>query len=56
MGYLLDTHTLIWMMENDPRLPASVGAILTDESAELHISPVSFWKISIKRFDRLLIA
>ena len=49
MGYLLDTHTLIWMMENDSRLPASVGAILTDESEELRVSPVSFWEISIKR-------
>lgn len=49
MGYLLDTHTLIWMMDGSSNLPTSVGDILTHEEEDLRISPVSFWEISIKR-------
>lgn len=49
MDFLLDTHTLIWMMEDDPRLPTPVANLLTDETHELWLSAASFWEISIKR-------
>lgn len=49
MGYLLDTHTFIWMMEDAPQLSKRVAAIILDETESLWISPVSFWEMSIKR-------
>ncbi len=49
MAYLLDTHTLIWMLEGDSRLPISVSTIITNNQDLLWVSSVSFWEISIKR-------
>jgi PIN domain nuclease of toxin-antitoxin system len=49
MSFLLDTHGLIWMMEDDPQLPKAVAKILTDDRVDLYVSVVSLWEISIKR-------
>lgn len=49
MKLLLDTHVLIWAVLEDPSLPAHFHAALTDPGAELHISAVSVWEVSIKR-------
>jgi PIN domain nuclease of toxin-antitoxin system len=44
---LLDTHTLIWFLDNDVRLPAKTKEQI--ESTELvFISIVSLWEIAIK--------
>jgi PIN domain nuclease of toxin-antitoxin system len=47
MSYLLDTHTLIWFLENDPRLPSSTR-ITIETTSTLFISIVSLWEIAIK--------
>lgn len=45
--FLLDTHTLIWFLDNDSRLPASTKEQI--ESAEsVFVSIVSLWEIAIK--------
>lgn len=49
MSFLLDTHTLIWMMEDDAQLPSSITSILTDSTLDLYVSTASLWEISIKR-------
>ena len=36
MRYLLDTHTLIWLFENNPQLSHQARSIITDESNELY--------------------
>jgi PIN domain nuclease of toxin-antitoxin system len=47
MNLLLDTHTLIWWMEDSPRL--GPVALRTIEAADTRlISAVSAWEISIK--------
>ena len=44
---LLDTHTLIWFLDNDSRLP--LGTKQQIESAEaVCVSIVSLWEIAIK--------
>ena len=48
MKLLLDSHTLIWAALNDPQLPASVGALITDPYVETLVSIASFWEIGIK--------
>jgi PIN domain nuclease of toxin-antitoxin system len=45
--FLLDTHTLIWFLDNDSRLPISTKKQI--ESAEsVFVSIVSIWEIAIK--------
>jgi PIN domain nuclease of toxin-antitoxin system len=45
--FLLDTHTLIWFLDNDSRLP--IGTKKQIESAEsVFVSVVSIWEIAIK--------
>ncbi len=45
--FLLDTHTLIWFLDNDSRLPLSTKQQI--ESAEaVFVSIVSLWEIAIK--------
>jgi len=43
---LLDTCALIWIVNNDPVLPAALAAIeRAIRAGELYISPVSAWEI-----------
>jgi PIN domain nuclease of toxin-antitoxin system len=47
MPYLLDTHSVLWALSNDPRL--SKRAAETYESAEKgYFSVVTLWEIGIK--------
>jgi PIN domain nuclease of toxin-antitoxin system len=48
MKYLLDTHTFIWYLENNPQLSSKVKNIIEDEKNEIYISIVSLWEIAIK--------
>ncbi len=47
MAYLLDTHALIWFMENDPQLP-QITRNLIETTSTIFISIVSLWEIAIK--------
>lgn len=47
MTHLLDTHTLIWFLENDPRLP-TITHIQIQTTPTLFISIVSLWEIAIQ--------
>jgi PIN domain nuclease of toxin-antitoxin system len=50
MQYLLDTHVLLWMRENDPRLKRKKWEpVFYDEGNEILFSVVSIWEIAIKR-------
>jgi PIN domain nuclease of toxin-antitoxin system len=44
---LLDTHTLLWFLNNDPRLPVSVRQKI-EETEIVFVSVVSLWEIAIK--------
>lgn len=47
MRLLLDTHTILWMVADDPRLPESArGRILAGK--DLAWSVASLWEIAIK--------
>ncbi len=45
--YLLDSHTLIWFLENDSRLSKKSKALIECDS-EVFVSIVSLWEINIK--------
>ena len=46
--YLLDTHTLLWMQDDNKLLSSTAKRILSDTSSQLFISIASFWEIVIK--------
>ena len=46
--YLLDTHTLIWMLEDNPLIPLRIKNLITKFDSQLSISIISIWEIVIK--------
>ena len=53
MKILLDTHTLIWALEDSPRLPLAVRDAILDESNQIYVSTISLWEIAIKHKKRV---
>lgn len=48
MKAILDTHTLLWLVDRPEKLPIHVSSFCEDETNELYISIASFWELSIK--------
>ena len=48
MNLLLDTHILIWALNEDPRLPEKAKDMILDPNNVVYYSAVSVWEISIK--------
>lgn len=48
MQYLLDTHTLLWFLEDDPRLPQKVRKEIVNIDNNCFLSIASLWEIAIK--------
>ncbi|MBB3840307.1 PIN domain nuclease of toxin-antitoxin system [Runella defluvii] len=46
MMYLLDTHTMLWYLEDNPQLSSKVKKLIENETCFVHI--ISFWEIAIK--------
>ncbi|MFV2056367.1 MAG: type II toxin-antitoxin system VapC family toxin [Thiohalomonadales bacterium] len=49
MNLLLDTHIIIWALENNPALPNEARNVIIDGSNLVFVSSASVWEISIKR-------
>lgn len=49
MIYLLDTHVILWWLEDSPRLPAAVRNELSKPETVGYFSQVSLLEIEIKR-------
>jgi len=47
--HLLDTHTLLWMQDDNPELSQKARKLLADSSNELYVSIVSIWEVVIKK-------
>lgn len=48
MRLLLDTHTFIWYVTDNPKLSAHVKLLIEDENNEKLISIASIWEMAIK--------
>lgn len=48
MNLLLDTHILIWALNDDPRLPKKAKDMILDADNAVYYSSISIWEVSIK--------
>ena len=48
MRILLDTHILIWHLEDDARLSSDHGQLIEDPGNSILVSVASFWEMAIK--------
>ena len=48
MDILLDTHTLLWHVADDPRLSLVQSALIANPQHRKFVSIVSLWEIAIK--------
>jgi PIN domain nuclease of toxin-antitoxin system len=46
---LLDTHTFLWWLSDDPSLAESARQEIADGENEVYVSAATTWEISIKR-------
>ena len=49
MNILLDTHVLIWALENNPTLSDNAGNAITEGSNIVFVSSATVWEINIKK-------
>ena len=48
MRLLLDTHILLWVLDDSPGLGRRARELMTARGADCFVSAVSFWEIAIK--------
>lgn len=48
MPFLLDTHTIIWFLANDSKLPVKVKELIEETEEDCFVSMASLWEIGIK--------
>lgn len=46
---LVDTHTLLWWLSDDPALSSAAREAIAEPANELLVSAVSLWEMAIKR-------
>lgn len=49
MNLLLDTHTLIWVFDVNPKLSQAAREAISEGENEVFVSAVTAWEIAIKR-------
>ena len=49
MILLLDAHTLLWWLADDPTLEASARSAIADPANDILVSAASVWEIEMKR-------
>ena len=45
MNILLDTHILVWLLTENPKLPAKVTEMTKDKGNTTFFSSVSMWEL-----------
>jgi len=48
MRFMVDTHILIWTLNNPSRIQGDITKILQSENSEVFYSQISLWEIAIK--------
>ena len=48
MNLMLDTHTFLWFVLDDPQLSVPAKTLIEDSANNIFVSPAIFWEIAIK--------
>lgn len=48
MGFLLDTHAMIWWVAGDERLPRNAREAIASVDADVYVSAASAWEVATK--------
>jgi PIN domain nuclease of toxin-antitoxin system len=48
MRLLLDMHSFLWFVLNEPQLSSTAQILISDPANDILISPASYWEIAIK--------
>jgi len=48
-GYLLDTHTLLWWLDNPEKLTQAARNAISDADHDVYVSAAAGWEIGIKQ-------
>ncbi len=48
MKYLLDTHVVLWALQDSPNLSRDIRDIITSDENTIYVSVASLWEIAIK--------
>lgn len=48
MKILLDTHILLWWLDNNPKLSDEATLLISNSDNDIYVSYVSLWEIQIK--------
>jgi PIN domain nuclease of toxin-antitoxin system len=49
MAYLLDTHVVLWTLDNNDLLSSKAESIISDLNSDCFVSVISFFEITIKK-------
>ncbi|KAA3655516.1 MAG: type II toxin-antitoxin system VapC family toxin [Calditrichaeota bacterium] len=49
MKYLLDTHALLWLIDDSPQLGNGIKDVFLNEDNTIFLSVASIWEIAIKK-------
>lgn len=52
MKVLLDTHIILWALDNNPRLPVKARQLIENEENQIYYSTASVWEVAIKHMAR----
>ena len=53
-GFIVDTHAVLWFLQDSPRLSRTAHALITDPDHMVFVSSASIWEIAVKAQRRLL--
>ena len=52
MKLLLDTHILLWALNDNPKLPKKAKDLILEDDNEIYYSTASVWEITIKHMAK----
>lgn len=52
MKLLLDTHIILWVLDDNPKLPNEARTLIMDMKNEIYYSSASVWETTIKYMSR----
>lgn len=52
MKLLLDTHIILWALDDNPKLPSQARALIMDAENDIYYSSASIWETTIKYMSK----